>query len=275
MAVQDIFIDVSRGAFVAGLDSTTLVAIPPLVRGTTPTLHVYLLAQTAGWPNATPPYSFIPVAGLTLEMAVGMFGGTSYLASVFAWTASADPADPYFEGTLNLNTSIIASALGSARQITAVMQVDSLDSTGTPTDILLSNVTLKNAIILQFSGTDMWLAVGEGVLLSNSSGDIRQLTCDSLGSFSDLPYTGAVPGANLVIPAGNGIVLVSASGVLMNRLIVDVGGSFSALPVSIVTTGDTVLLPGQALGLLNSAGTLGIRLWTDALGSFQETPSTP
>ena len=146
---QDIFIDVARGAFVAGLDSVTLVAIPPLVRGTTPTLHVYLLAQTAGWPNATPPYTYIPVAGLTLEMAVGILGAGAYLANQFTWTASTDLADPYFSSTLSLNTTAIAAALGVARQITAVMQVDSMTTDDmVTTTVLLANVTIQNAIIV-------------------------------------------------------------------------------------------------------------------------------
>ena len=149
---QDIFIDVARGAFVAGLDSTTLVSIPPLVRGTTPTLHVYLLSQTAGWPTSNPPYAFIPVTGQTIQMAVGLFGQTSYLANQFTWTASTDPADPYFEGTLPLTMAGLATALGSSRQLTAVMQVDSVPvSTMVPTNVLLANVTIHNRII--FPGT--------------------------------------------------------------------------------------------------------------------------
>ena len=149
MAAQDIYIDVARGAFVSGLDSATLISPPLLVRGTTPTLHVYLLAQTAGWPVSNPPYSFIPVAGLTLEMAVGQLGAGAYLANQFTWTASTDLADPYFTSTLSLNTTAIAAALGVSRQITAVMQVDSMTLAGmVPTTVLLANVTIQNAIIV-------------------------------------------------------------------------------------------------------------------------------
>src|SRR5438128_11887438 len=104
MAAHDLYFDTARGVLVAGRNSSTIVDLPPLVRGAQIPLRCFLLKPSEGFPVSNPPYDFIPVADNTIQMAIGIFGTTSYLANQFVWTPSTDIASPYFAATLSLNT---------------------------------------------------------------------------------------------------------------------------------------------------------------------------
>jgi len=145
MSNFDLFVDTVRGEFVGGRDNSSIVNMPLLVSGDTLLLRIRLLAQTANWPNSSPPYDFIPTSGLTIAVYLGILGEDNYLTQQVTWTPSVDPADPYFEALLPLNTSEIYDELGSSAQVTALLQIQKIAG-GIPATVLLKEVRLRQGI---------------------------------------------------------------------------------------------------------------------------------
>ncbi len=154
MPTSDLYIDVVKGSLVASRPSSTPAPIPPLVRGTTQNLRVMLLNPTGVTVGSatSPIYDPLPVSGQTIQLVIGFLGGTGYLTDQFTWTASTDLDNPWFSASLPLNTPEITTALGSSAQITPLIQIDRVES-GTPTNVLIQQVTLKNALIVDGAET--------------------------------------------------------------------------------------------------------------------------
>ena len=149
MPQSDLFIDTALGRLVSSADNSSPVnQLPPLVRGTTQNFHITLLKPTGG---LNPPYTAMPVAGQTIQMAVGVLGAASLLTDQFVWTPSTDIGQPFFAATLPLNTPEIAAAFDAVDAgtilIPATMQVDRIEA-GITTNVLLIDVLIKNALIL-------------------------------------------------------------------------------------------------------------------------------
>jgi len=150
MATADLYIDVANGRFVQSPDNQTVANLPPFVRGTTQNLRIMLLKPTGA--AAGTVYDKIPVAGQTIQLAIGTLGGSSYLTSQFTWTASTDLAEPFYSAALPLNTANITTAVGSNPSVACVLQIDRIES-GIPTNVILQSISIKNAIIVD--GTEV------------------------------------------------------------------------------------------------------------------------
>jgi hypothetical protein len=144
MPFHRLYIDTDRSLPVAGADDSSIVDLPAFVQEDTLALRVYLLAGYSRVSSYTP----IPVAGITLEVALGRkVGNTSLLyTQQFTWTASDDLADPYFAADLPMNTAAIATLLGSNSQADAYFEVKLLDG-GLPRTVLSRLVKVQAAVI--------------------------------------------------------------------------------------------------------------------------------
>jgi len=146
---QDIFIDVSTGQFVAGTQSSQIVAPPTFTQGDTANIRLWLLVPTG---NPMLPYSQIAASSVTPEVAIGQRqgnNGTIYTQQ-FSWTASTstDPYQQYWTGQLAFNTQAISTLLGSGASASAWMEVKYVDnSTGYPTTVLQRQITIYASVI--------------------------------------------------------------------------------------------------------------------------------
>jgi hypothetical protein len=140
-----LYIDVDRGEPVASASDPSIATLPKWVQQDTVPLRITLLSNFS---RATGRYTPLPTAGLTLEVALGVkIGNASLLFSQqFSWSESDDLADPYFEGSLPMNTPAIATLLGSGAQASAWFEVKMLDG-GLPRTVLLKPVTIHAAVI--------------------------------------------------------------------------------------------------------------------------------
>src|SRR5437660_8876548 len=125
MAFHRLFIDTDRGLPVIGVVDSSPADLPQFVQQDSLALRVTLLAGFSRVSNYTP----IPVAGITIEAALGLrVGNTSLLyTQQFTWAASDDLADPYYQANLPMNTGGIATLLGSGPQAQAWFEVKMLD----------------------------------------------------------------------------------------------------------------------------------------------------
>jgi hypothetical protein len=205
MSTADLYIDVVRGEFVANRTNSSIASLPPLVRGTTQNFRVMLLNPTG---EATGPNVYTPlaVAGQTIQMAIGIFGGASYLTSQFSWTGGTDLANPFFSASLSLNTANITSAIGSSKTLACSIQIDRVES-GIPTNVILKDVIIKNAIIVP--GTEI-SAPGRTLLYAETAATL----------FLTRTITGRVRFIN------------DTDATKMNELFTDTDGSFQEQPVS-------------------------------------------
>jgi hypothetical protein len=193
MSTADLYIDVVRGEFVANRTNSSIASLPPLVRGTTQNFRVML-------------YTPLAVAGQTIQMAIGIFGGASYLTSQFSWTGGTDLANPFFSASLSLNTANITSAIGSSKTLACSIQIDRVES-GIPTNVILKDVIIKNAIIVP--GTEI-SAPGRTLLYAETAATL----------FLTRTITGRVRFIN------------DTDATKMNELFTDTDGSFQEQPVS-------------------------------------------
>ncbi len=144
MATHRLFIDTDRSVPVGGVSDSSIVDLPTFVQEDSLKLRITLLTGFSRVSYYTP----IPVAGLTLEVALGAkIGNTSTLyTQQFTWVASDDLADPYFEATLPMNTLAIAMLLGSGASAPAYFEAKMLDG-GLPRTVLSRLVAVQAAVI--------------------------------------------------------------------------------------------------------------------------------
>jgi hypothetical protein len=144
MARHNLFIDTDRSEVVIGAGDSSIAALPAFVQQDTLNLRIILLTGFSRISN----YTRIPVAGITLEVALGeKIGDDSlYYTQQFTWTPSSDLANPYFEATLPMNTPAIATLLGSGEQAQAWLEVKMIDG-GLPRTVLSKRATIQAAVI--------------------------------------------------------------------------------------------------------------------------------
>jgi|SRR5438105_50863 len=144
MSFKRLFIDTDRSLPVVGVSDSSVAELPAFVQQDTLALRVTLLAGFSRVSSYTP----IPVAGITIEAALGVrVGNTSLLyTQQFTWVASGDLADPYYQANLPMNTAAIATLLGSGEQAQAWFEVKMLDG-GVPRTVLSRLVTIQAAVI--------------------------------------------------------------------------------------------------------------------------------
>lgn len=207
MSVIDLYIDVEQLQPVRGFTDSTRVALPRFNQEDSLTFRVRLLK-----PNPASvldaPYIFIDNSGLTLEMALGTRVGntTTYYTQQFSWTLSSNPGDPYFEGTLDLNTNAIATGLGSGSELSAWWEIKYVSS-GVPTTVLQQSVQIHASVIKSggmttpISPTPLSAEVAaatyvaksglQGILYLISSDGLKKIAlyCDTDGTFHADPVT--------------------------------------------------------------------------------------
>lgn len=144
MAYRDLFIDIDRGELVTGPTDSTIAAMPPIVQGDSLPLRIWLLR---GYSRLLTEYESVPVAGLTLQVAIGRRVGdeTEYYTQQFSWTASDDLAQAYWEAVLPTNTAEITTLLGSGSSATAYFEVKVVEAT--PRTVLSKLVTVLASVI--------------------------------------------------------------------------------------------------------------------------------
>lgn len=202
MAQYDLYIDVVAGALISSLQNPQTTNPPPLVQGDNPTWRIWLCNPT-GDPRT--PYTLIPIAGLSLQVAIGDKVGntTNYYTQQFTWAPSADPANPnYFIAQLPLNTAAITTLLGSGASANSTLQVVYIQG-GFPTTVLEIQVTIQAAVIKNggvivppgatflsaetAAATYLKRTIVGAIILQNPNGKQVALFCDADGSFKADP----------------------------------------------------------------------------------------
>src|SRR5204863_4816086 len=124
--MNDIFIDIDRREAVKDKFSNSEAALPTLTQGDTlEDLRIWLMRDVDGT-----TYTLIPVEGITLEVALGQKKGTAagYYTQQFTWTPSDDLLQPYFVGTLPMNTAAIDTLLGEKKVAAAYFEVKKIEN---------------------------------------------------------------------------------------------------------------------------------------------------
>ena len=143
----DLYIDTARRVLVAGPQNSSIVQAPTFEQGNTVTMRIRALQPTANFPAGDPPYTLIPVAGRTLQLAIGTKVGNSQLHYVeqYVWTAGTDLIDAYWYADVAFNTDAVATAIGSSVSKTAYLEINLVE--GTPRTILSQQVTIEASVI--------------------------------------------------------------------------------------------------------------------------------
>lgn len=141
MSQFSLYVDCDRGLAVVSDADSTAAQLPPFVLDDTLSLKIILLT---GYSRAS-TYTKVPVMGITIEVALGTREGVEY-ATQFAWTASADLADPYWTAVLPLNTAPLNGLLAGQPQASVTLEVKRIDAGGITT-VLQQDVTVKGAVI--------------------------------------------------------------------------------------------------------------------------------
>lgn len=144
MAALNLYIDIDRGECVRSASDSSIAPLPQLTQGDSLQLRIWLLAGFSRFVA----YSKVPVSGITLQVAVGTRSGgaTTYYTQQFTWTPSADLGQPYFTGTLPMNTAEITSLLGSSDKANAVLEAKMIVG-GEPITVISRAVTINASVI--------------------------------------------------------------------------------------------------------------------------------
>ncbi len=144
MAQHDLYIDLDRSESVRGPADTSIAQLPPFVQGDSLNLRVWLLK---GFSPLT-AYTQVPVAGITLQVALGTKVGNStlYYTQQFTWTPSADLGQPYFSAILPMSTAGITTLIGGSASGAAWFEVKMITD-ATPVTILSKSITIQASVI--------------------------------------------------------------------------------------------------------------------------------
>ena len=144
MGAYNLYIDTDRNKAVVGVDDSSIASLPPFVQEDSLQLRVWLLTGFSSLVS----YSKVPVAGITLEVAIGTRIGNSstYYTQQFTWTPSEDLGQPYFAGTLSMSTAAITTLLGTAGSASAYLQIRKTEN-AVPATILQEPITVFASVI--------------------------------------------------------------------------------------------------------------------------------
>src|SRR5438132_5910488 len=144
MAVHNIYIDIDRSVVVLSPTDSSIAPLPPFIQDDTLNLRVWLLTDF----SRTAAYTKIPVAGITLQVAIGTKSGntTLYYTQQFTWVPSTDLGQPYFAAQLPMNTAGITALLGAGAAAQAWFEVKMIQS-ALPVSVLSQSITVQAAVI--------------------------------------------------------------------------------------------------------------------------------
>lgn len=144
MASANLYIDIDRGIAVGGVNDSTAAKLPRFVQADSLKLRIWLLSGYGRLRS----FDQVPVAGITLEVALGAKSGSgaTYYTQQFTWTPSGDLGQPYFEATLPMNTAEIDDLLGANPTAPAWFQIRKTED-GTPTTVLQEPITIHASVI--------------------------------------------------------------------------------------------------------------------------------
>lgn len=147
-ALLDLWIDLVRQKRVAGPANAQEVPLPTFTQGNIWTFRVRCLQQLSGFPLANPPYSVVPTAGKTLQLAIGTKTGgtTTHYVEQFTWTASTNLADPYFQADVTFDATATGSLIGTNPSAQSWLEIN-LVTDGVPKTILSQLVTIEASVI--------------------------------------------------------------------------------------------------------------------------------
>jgi hypothetical protein len=148
MATIDLYIDIREKKLVSGLLDATPKQLPKFVQGDNQSMRIWLL-QPVSVSSFTTPYEYVPVAGVTIQAAIGTRVGnsTTYYTQQFSWTASADLASPYFDAIFPMNTAAITTLLGTGGESTAAFFEVKMIVAAVPTTVYSEGCTIQAAVI--------------------------------------------------------------------------------------------------------------------------------
>src|ERR1039458_8816896 len=131
----DLYIDTARRVLVAGPQNSSIVQAPVFEQGNTVTMRIRALQPTANFPASDPPYTLIPTAGRTLQLAIGTKVGNSQLHYVeqYVWTDGTDLVDAYWFADVAFNTDAVATAIGASASKTAYLEINLVEGGPRPT----------------------------------------------------------------------------------------------------------------------------------------------
>jgi len=144
MSTHNLYIDIDRGEAVRSAANSSIASLPPFVQGDSLALKIWILT---GYSQLA-AYDRVPVAGITLQVALGTKVGNAatYYTQQFTWTASADLGSPYFSGTLPMATNEIDTLLGGDSSASAWLEIKMIQS-AVPVTILSKQVIIQAAVI--------------------------------------------------------------------------------------------------------------------------------
>lgn len=162
--LHNLFIDTDRAEPVISAAESTFALLPTFTQEDTLALRIRLLS---GFSRVN-PYTRIATAGVTLQAALGLKVGSSssIFTQQFTWTAGGDLLDPYFDGSLPMDTAEIADLLGDESSARCYFEVKMLDG-GLPRTVLSKQVVV-NAAVIKDGGMS---AVAEPTPLSAEAAD--------------------------------------------------------------------------------------------------------
>lgn len=144
--VTNLFVDISTGNLLAGLNSSTTIGPPSFFYGDEPTFNIYLL--TPSGVNASPgvvSYNSVPTAGLTLQFYLDdgtITPGTIY-AQQLVWTATTGiNGAPCFSGIVSFLTADLAALLGTGSSANCYLKIGTLQN-AIPTTYVSERVTVN------------------------------------------------------------------------------------------------------------------------------------
>jgi len=145
MGFLKLFIDTVNKKLVKGMNSGEAYTIPKLVFEDTCSVFVCLLE-----PNPTgttsAPYTVVDPAPYTLKIAIGQRGGAAPYSIQDTWTKTTG-AMGNFQGYLDLGQTNMGTAIGSAQQITGILEVEVNSLAGGYETLIQQEVTVFNQVI--------------------------------------------------------------------------------------------------------------------------------
>lgn len=149
----EIYLDLSTplGAAVKGLDDPTPFSFSSFYQGALLPLRVFPVSRTANL-RLAPYYAKLPIDAMLLRVLVGPRAGTtSILAAQYTWTqqltADADGKSGYFYGDLDLNTSAMNTAIGTAETYSTFIEFQLSRNGGTWTPVFQTTLSITATVL--------------------------------------------------------------------------------------------------------------------------------
>ena len=142
-AVISLYNDVVQNKLVKGLNNAEAFSFDDagIYQGSNLTLRWYPLQPTG---STVSPYTLLSVTGLSLDVAIGARAGAeSILARQNVWT---DSGNGYLEASLNLNTTELNTAIGTADSLATYFEIAMTESGATRT-VYQEGINITSVVI--------------------------------------------------------------------------------------------------------------------------------